>query len=122
MSAINAVDGNIVSLFKEDSYFDQYDFMNLLYKLKLQYQEHKVAVFLDNCSIHKTEKAVTYMRENQIERIMNVVYKPQYNGIELLWAKMKQMLRARLLEKKIRNEYFNTRIIIERIMQEIDRD
>ena len=51
------------------------------------------AVFLDNASIHNGRYIKNWYQENKIECIFNVKYCPHYNGIETLWAYMKQKFR-----------------------------
>jgi len=57
-------------------------------------------VLLDNCSIHKAKKVADYFKSANIVPLWNVPYCPQYNGIELVWARAKKNFRNKVLEIK----------------------
>ncbi len=49
----------------------------------------KIAILLDNCSVHKAKRVREFAIGKKIELVYNIPYSPQYNGIEKLWALMK---------------------------------
>ena len=56
----------------------------------------KLALFWDNCRIHLATmvKELAASNEIDIELVLNVPYRPDMNGIELLWAEAKRRYRA----------------------------
>jgi transposase len=57
--------------------------------LKRQNCGKQIAIFLDNCSVHKTNKVKQFAIDNKIEMVFNIAYCPWFNGIEKVWAVMK---------------------------------
>jgi transposase len=53
----------------------------------------KVAIFLDNCRIHKHEETLAAAERLQIPLVFCPRYRPDCNGIELLWRKAKHLFR-----------------------------
>ena len=64
-------------------------------------------MFLDNLQVHKTSEVAEVCRQLGVQRIFNVPYSPDFNGIEsyfsLVKAEYKRLLLQRLL-KGIRPE------------------
>lgn len=63
----------------------------------------KIALFLDNCSIHKAKKVKEYLEFKKIPYVYNLAYSPRFNGIERLWAQMKLKFRDKLAKLKLNN-------------------
>ena len=53
----------------------------------------KLAVILDNASIHKTRVVKDWAAGNDVQLIWNVPYAPWFNGIEEYWAEAKRVFR-----------------------------
>ena len=49
----------------------------------------KLAIYLDNASIHKTKGVLKTAKEEKIELIYNVEFRADMNGIERLWDRAK---------------------------------
>jgi len=49
----------------------------------------KVAIFLDNATIHRAHLSLQAAQDVNIELVFNAPYRPDLNGIELLWRKAK---------------------------------
>ena len=80
----------------------------------------KLCLFWDNASVHKGHVISDYLTEiNDLKVIQNIVYEPELNGIECLWAKMKYLFRSKLTEFKVKQEPFELKNIIEEIWSEI---
>ena len=48
---------------------------------------------LDNSSVHKSKKVIATLESLNIKYLFLPPYSPDYNPIELLWSKMKTILR-----------------------------
>lgn len=57
-----------------------------LQKIKRINCGRKVAIFLDNASIHRSKQILEFCEKLKIRLIFNIPYSPQLNGIEKLWA------------------------------------
>ena len=57
-----------------------------------------LAIILDNCSVHKTHRVREYMAANDMEPLFLRPYSPQFNGIELLWARSKPVTKKIMTE------------------------
>ncbi len=42
----------------------------------------KIAVFLDNCSIHRCKEIYDFSKKIKLKFVYNIPYSPQLNGIE----------------------------------------
>ena len=51
-------------------------------------------VIEDNLSAHKSQKAYEAIKMKQAELVFLPAYSPDFNPIEKMWSKVKQMLRA----------------------------
>ncbi len=78
VSAENGMEGYLIKpkSIKSDS------FITFLENLLLAHDPAKVALFLDNCSVHHSKKAKEFFNLHKIKPIYNVPYSPQYNPIE----------------------------------------
>jgi len=66
--------------------------ITVLYKLRSFYGiGKKLAVFWDNASYHRSPEVLLYANDPEIDIriIRNVPYRPDFNGIELLWRSAK---------------------------------
>ena len=84
----------------ENETFDAKSFMAFLRALHNAVRKTNrfgFAILMDNASIHGTEggEVDTYCRANQISVIMNINYRPDFNGIEGFWAAAKRRFRSR---------------------------
>ena len=61
-----------------------------LQKLREKNGDDKLCVFLDNPSAHTSQKTLAEMKRLGIRHVFNVPYLPQFNSIELSFAKVKQ--------------------------------
>ena len=55
-------------------------------------------------------------------QIENVPYKPQYNGIEKIWAQAKWQYRNKLLKKKMEGKTINNKALIEQAFDSLSYD
>ena len=56
-----------------------------------------------------------YLDRTNVKLIWNLPYHPQFNGIELYWAKLKFEFRKRLTDMKIREEILHVEELIREI-------
>ena len=84
------------------------DFANYLVKLRHRYPRRKLAVFMDQLSVHKEVAHVqpTYVKE-RITPIFNVAYSPEFNPIEAVFSKVKAIFNRRRLNCLVRKIGFN---------------
>lgn len=70
------------------------DFLNFLKDLreKLKKDTKKKFVYiLDNCSIHKTQNIISYLKEEKINTIFTAPYKSDFNCVELSFRAIKRI-------------------------------
>ena len=95
-TAISERSGCYVQLYKVGAAFKAVDITEFLMQLRLRVGKHKkLAVFLDNASIHKTPARVTAPLL-KIEVIWNAPYRPDLNGIEFFWGRIKHAYRKEI--------------------------
>ena len=64
-------------------------FIEYLDGLYIENKHERVAIFLDNLRVHKSEKVIMKLDELDIEVIYNVPYQPDYNPAESCLSKIK---------------------------------
>ena len=69
-------------------------FKEYLQELRALIPDEKVALFMDNLSAHRSEKARAEMSRLEFRCIFNVPYSPEYNPIEFVFSKIKQRFRT----------------------------
>jgi transposase len=88
VAAISASEGLVCQMQAEGS-FNAEDMVELLQKIRIFYGKEKVAVFWDNASIHRAGIVLEAAEKADIPLVFNLPYRPDLNGIELLWRKAK---------------------------------
>ena len=63
--------------------------------------EEKLYLFMDGAGFHKNDEVKKQMTKLNIEPIMNVGYRFQYNPCERLWGQYKMHYRGILLDKML---------------------
>ena len=85
------------------------DYLNNLY---IANKHHRIAVFMDNCSSHKTTNIKLKMRELEIESIFNVYYMPDYNPTESCFSKVKNYYKRKKLNMLMNEEEVDSKSLI----------
>ena len=76
-------------MFSHDA-FTGVDIVAMVKKVQAFYgPSEKVAIFLDNASIHRAQIAKEAAADIGVRLIYNIPYRPDLNGIELLWRRAK---------------------------------
>lgn len=95
----------------------QKDFLNFLYKIRHKNKKKRLILIVDNASIHKSKNVQKYCRERNIKLVYLPPYSPEYNKIEFLWKRLKNMFRKiqrkyddikktiKIASQNIRNEF-----------------
>ena len=96
----------------KDKFFDKHDIVEFLELLRKKKPKGKLAVFWDNCATHFSKAASDAASKLRIVLIRNVPYKPEFNGIERVWARMKWIFRRTVLRKKIDKEPIKLKEIV----------
>jgi hypothetical protein len=78
---------------------NQDSFIEYLHSLRERNGVARLAVFMDNLSVHKTLRVAEIMAELNLVPIFSVPYSPQYNGIESYWFLLKQVYKKDLLHR-----------------------
>ena len=74
-------------------------FCEFLVKLRAKYPFKKLAVFMDNLSVHKSNVVVAKMEELQILPIFNAAYYPDGNPIEFVFSIVKRHFKKQKLNE-----------------------
>ena len=69
-------------------------FQEYLTKLREANNDAKICIFMDNLSVHTSNKSKDTMRQLGYRWILNVPYAPDYNPIEFTFSKVKQKFRC----------------------------
>lgn len=118
LGAISATSGKFTYV-TSPSFFRHQDMIDFLKMLREGYGNRKLALFLDNATIHKTKRVKEVAEELQIQLIFNVPYSPHLNGVEHVWGKMKVIFRKRLTHLKITRDTVNLSEVVTDIVSDI---
>ena len=69
-------------------------FQEYLTKLRAENGDAKICIFMDNLSVHTSNKSKDTMRQLGFRWIFNVPYEPDFNPIEFTFSKVKQKFRC----------------------------
>ena len=107
-----SADHGIVHFLMFDRSVNTERFLEFLEGIDGSMQGKKVAIFMDNLNVHRSNKVRDYMEENDMMPIFNIPYSPQYNPIEVYFAHIKNHYRKEKLGKMVNNERFDGRNLI----------
>lgn len=71
----------------------QEDFLQFLYQVRRKHTKKRLILVIDNASIHKAKKVKQYCKEHNIKLVYLPPYSPEYNKIEFLRKRLKNMFR-----------------------------
>ena len=71
----------------------QGDFLKFLYKIRNKTKKKRLVLIVDNASIHKSKRVKKYCEDNKIKLVYLSPYSPEYNKIEFLRKRLKNMFR-----------------------------
>jgi transposase len=71
------------------------DFIKSIPNIKNKY------LFLDNARIHHSKIISSHVKENNIKLLFNVPYSPEYNPIEIMFSKLKKLVKDYKLNNKL---------------------
>ena len=89
------------------------DFVRFLRDLRGGNKYQSICVYMDNLHAHKSEPVMECMRQLKINYIYNVPYSPDYNPIEAIFSKVKQIYKKRRLNKLANKSKFDSKVEIE---------
>ena len=58
--------------------------------LRAANKNQKIAVFMDNLSVHQSKDSQAALKKLKIEHVFNVAYSPEFNPIELVFSMLKR--------------------------------
>ena len=82
--------------------------------------EKKLAIFLDNASIHHAAVTTKKARELDIVLIFNLPYCPQFMGIELFWNAIKFQYKRRVGSYRVNEKEFSNRDLVAELIGKAD--
>ena len=118
MTALCTKTGHHHSIYSK-KYFKGDDFKQLLKELIEINGEGKIAIFCDNCSIHRTPDVRLFAKQHKIPLMFNLPYHPWFNGCELNFADWKLKWRKQLTILKAGFEKFKPHELLLNITQQL---
>lgn len=94
----------------------QNDFLQFLYQIRHKCKKKRLVLVVDNASIHKAKKVKQYCKEHHIKLVYLPPYSPEFNKIEFLRKRLKNMFR------RIQRKYDDTKKTIKKSSQTIKNE
>ena len=95
-----------------DKSVDQKKFEDYLDNLYIANKHDKLAIFMDNLSVHKTTSIKMKLHELGIEPIYNVPYHPDFNPVESCFSKIKNHYKRKKLHILVNDEDVDMRDLV----------
>ena len=106
-ATISVENGCVLRMYKVGEAFKSPDIDEFLERLRSRMGPHKkIAVFWDNASIHKSP-AKDALQKHKIEVVWNAAYRPDLNGIEFFWGRLKQAYRKEITRLRSQNLHWD---------------
>ena len=80
-----------MSIFEKSVNIDKFN--EFLEKLAANNEGKKVALFMDNLAVHRSNRARAKMTELGIEPVFNLAYSPDFNPIEFCFSHVKRLFK-----------------------------
>ena len=121
-AAISEKSGCLLQMYKDGEAFRAEDIDDFLKRLRLRVGKHKkLAVFMDNASIHKRPGNETALKLG-IKVIWNAPYRPDLNGIEFFWARLKVAYRKEVTRLRSLDLDWDQMELVQSIIHDIGFD
>ena len=73
------------------------EFVAFVQQLSDKFGDGEFCMFMDNLQVHKTEEVNQVCQERKVQKIFNVPYSPDFNGIESYFSLLKSEFKRRML-------------------------
>ena len=111
-----------MQMYKWGEAFNANDIEDFLLRLRLRVGKHKpLAVFMDNASIHK-RPAKEAESKHKIKVIWNAPYRPDLNGIEFFWERLKFAYRKEVTRLRSQGLEWDQLELVKSIVQDVGFD
>ena len=97
-------------------------FIQYLVNLRNANLYQRIAIFMDNLSVHKTLLVRAKMMELQISALFNVPYQPDYNPCESCNSKIKNYYKRTKLNKLANEEEVNCEELIAESIEQLSKN
>ena len=95
-----------------DRSVDTDKFILWLRQLRKRLPKIKVALFMDNLSVHRCQRSLLEMSELEFVAIFNTAYSPEHNPIEMVFSKVKHQFKAIKTNAIVNKTFVDTRELI----------
>ena len=95
-------------------------FKLFLPELRQKYLFDDLCLYMDNLSVHISNKIKSRMDELGFAYVFSPVYSPEFNGIEEVFAMAKKIIKAKRLQAIMNNEEVNLFDVVKDSFESID--
>jgi transposase len=88
------------------------EFVAFVQQLSDRFGGEEFCMFMDNLQVHKTEEVSPVCQERKVQKIFNVPYSPDFNGIESYFSLLKSEFKRSLLQQLLRGFRPDTQTLI----------
>lgn len=79
-------------------------------------------MFMDNLQVHKTDEVNHICKEKKVQKIFNVPYSPDFNGIESYFSLLKNEFKRRMLQQLLRGFRPDTESLIRESLEAVEKE
>ena len=94
-------------------------YLPFIRKLRQKHGEGRFVLYMDHLSVHKSQKAWDLYRELDIEPLMAPIYSPDYNPIEMMFSKLKNIIKRMRLQDMVKQVKKTYPQLLKRAVKEI---
>ena len=97
------------------------EFVAFVKLLSDKFGGQEFSMFMDNLQVHKTQEVEQICTERKIQRIFNVPYSPDFNGIESYFSLLKCEYKKRILKLLIKGIKHDSKALILHSLENIEK-
>ena len=95
-------------------------FMEFLMCLRLRLIGQKVALFLDNLSVHHSKKVKSFCDKKDLPLIFNLAYSPEYNPIENVFSLVKNRYKRDKHQSMVKHDHFDALKLVKKSIEDLN--
>lgn len=98
------------------------EFVAFVEQLSTLFHGAEFTIFMDNLQVHKTQAVADTCKELKVQRIFNVPYSPDFNGIEAYFSLVKAEYKKLMLERLLKDLKVDSQALIRQSVGLVEKE